>query len=190
MDVVRRNIEALRGRVTVGSVEGAGSAIEIRLPLTLAIIDGFLMAVGDSKFILPLETVVEVIEGARPTATGADGRGCIELRGRLLPVIDLRQLYDLGGTPARSSIVVARAGSEHFGIRVDQLLGQHQTVIKPLGRIFRRLRGLSGSTILGNGEVALILDVNSFHDSVSRSLTQAANPQPITDPTRTEPSVV
>jgi two-component system chemotaxis sensor kinase CheA len=164
MDVVRRNIEALRGSVNVSSEEGRGSCIEIRLPLTLAIIDGFLIGVGPSKFIFPLEAVVEVIEN-RPTQTAFDARGSsiVELRGQVLPVVSLRTLYALESpAPERSSVVVIQAGTRRYGVLVDQLLGQHQTVIKPLGRMFRSLRGMSGSSILGSGEVALIFDVNSL----------------------------
>ncbi|MCX7227892.1 MAG: chemotaxis protein CheA [Burkholderiales bacterium] len=164
MDVVRRNIEALRGTVTIRSEPGAGSAIEIRLPLTLAIIDGFMIGVGPSKFIFPLESVVEVIENRR-TESAVDTRGCgvVELRGQVLPVVGLRALYGLDGPePERSSIVVLKASGQHYGVRVDALLGQHQTVIKPLGRMFRSLRGMSGSSILGTGEVALIFDVVSL----------------------------
>ncbi len=164
MDVVRRNIEALRGSIDLGSEPGQGCRIEIRLPLTLAIIDGFLVGVGSSKFIFPLDAVVEVIEN-RPTvnALDADGRSVVELRGQVLPVISLRQLYALDAeAPERSSVVVVQAGSQRYGVIVDQLLGQHQTVIKPLGRLFRSLRGMSGSSILGNGEVALIFDATSL----------------------------
>jgi len=164
MDVVKRNIEALRGTVTLYSEPGAGSRIEIRLPLTLAIIDGFLIGVGRSKFILPLDAVVEVIEtGPTISPLDAAGRGVVELRGQVLPVVSLRNLYALDCTaPERSSVVVLRAGNRRYGVLVDQLLGQHQTVIKPLARMFRSLRGMSGSSILGNGEVALIFDVNSL----------------------------
>ena len=164
MDVVRRNIEALRGTVNVSSEEGLGSEIEIRLPLTLAIIDGFLVGVGNSRFIFPLDAVVEVIE-TRPSAslTDAKGRSVVELRGQVLPVVSLRSLYALASDePERASVVVIQAGTKRFGVVVDQLLGQHQTVIKPLGRMFRSLRGMSGSSILGNGEVALIFDVHSL----------------------------
>jgi len=165
MDVVRRNIEALRGTVAIHSVEGQGSTIEIRLPLTLAIIDGFLVGVGTSKFIFPLESVVEVIED-RPTATALDARGrsVVELRGHVLPVLSLRTLYALDTPPPeRCSVVVIQAGTQRYGVLVDMLLGQHQTVIKPLGRMFRSLRGMSGSSILGSGEVALIFDVASLN---------------------------
>jgi two-component system, chemotaxis family, sensor kinase CheA len=164
MDVVRRNIEALRGSVTLDSTPGRGAEVEIRLPLTLAIIDGFLVGVGGSRFIFPLDAVVEVIE-SRSTAAPVDahGRGVVELRGQVLPVVDLRALYALDSPPPeRSSVVVIRASGRRYGVVVDQLLGQHQTVIKPLGRMFRSLRGMSGSSILGNGEVALIFDVHSL----------------------------
>lgn len=178
MDVVRRNIESLRGSVALSSEPGRGSRIEIRLPLTLAIIDGFLVGVGASRFVFPLDAVVEVIEGAgADTAIDARGRGTAELRGRVLPVVDLRSLYGLDGTRAeRPSVVVIQAGPERFGVRVDQLLGQHQTVIKPLGRMFRSLRGMSGSSILGNGEVALIFDPATLGQ-----LAAAAPPSPDAD---------
>jgi two-component system chemotaxis sensor kinase CheA len=164
MDVVRRNIEALRGTVTLVSDPGKGSCIEIRLPLTLAIIDGFLVGVGHSKLIFPLDAVVEVIENRTSVSpTDQHGRGFVELRGQVLPVVSLRELYALEGPePERNSVVVLQASGRRYGVRVDQLLGQHQTVIKPLGRMLRSLRGMAGSTILGNGEVALIFDVASL----------------------------
>jgi len=182
MDVVRRNIEALRGSVTVSSEAGQGAHIAIRLPLTLAIIDGFLVGVGPSKFIFPLDAVVEVIE-TRPTASAVDARGrsVVELRGQVLPVVSLRSLYGLDSAPPeRSSVVVIRSGGVRYGVLVDQLLGQHQTVIKPLGRMFRSLRGMSGSSILGNGEVALIFDVGS--------LGQLASVETGGRPTRADPA--
>ena len=176
MDVVRRNIEALRGTVALSSEPGRGSCIEIRLPLTLAIIDGFLIGVGPSKFIFPLDAVVEVIEN-RPTVSELDarGRGSVELRGQVLPVVSLRALYALeSDAPERTSVVVLRAAGRRYGVMVDQLLGQHQTVIKPLGRMFRSLRGMSGSSILGNGEVALIFDVHSLSLLAAEPLAAAS----------------
>ena len=164
MDVVRRNIQGLRGRIDIQSVEGQGTTIEVRLPLTLAIIDGFLVNVADSKFIFPLETVVEVVENRRADQElDANGCGVIELRGQVLPVVSLRALYQLDAPESnRCSVVVIQSGAKRYGVLVDALLGQHQTVIKPLSRIFRSLRGMSGSSILGNGEVALIFDVNAL----------------------------
>lgn len=164
MDVVRRNIQSLRGRIDIHSIEGKGTTIEVRLPLTLAIIDGFLVNVADAKFIFPLETVVEVVENRRADqALDAHGCGAIELRGQVLPVVSLRTLYQLDAPESnRCSVVVIQSGAKRYGVLVDALLGQHQTVIKPLSRIFRSLRGMSGSSILGNGEVALIFDVNAL----------------------------
>jgi two-component system, chemotaxis family, sensor kinase CheA len=172
MDVVSQNIAALRGTVVVKSEFGAGTTIDIRLPLTLAIIDGFLVAVGQSKFILPLESVVEVIENrTSETTMDAKGRSMVELRGEVLPVVSLRALYSLDTLPPeRVSVVVVSAGNVRFGILVDVLLGQHQTVIKPLGRMFKTLRGISGSSILGNGEVALIIDSASLSELASQPL--------------------
>jgi len=175
MDVVLKNIEALRGTVSVLSNQGEGTSVEVRLPLTLAIIDGFLVSIGRAKFIFPLDAVIEVVEN---TATSLDerGRGVIELRGHALPVVDLRALYGLEGDPSeRASIVVIQAGEETYGVRVDALLGQHQTVIKPLGRMFRSLRGMAGSSILGNGEVALICDVNSLCGLATDSVPSTAS---------------
>jgi len=194
MDVVRKNIESLRGQVTLDSEEGLGTTIDIRLPLTLAIIDGFLVSVGASKFVLPLDTVVEVIErrgpaeGLEPSTDPASmdhrGRYCMRLRGELLPVVNLRRLYGLeSDPPARISVVVVQAGHRRYGIEVDQLLGQQQTVIKPLGRMFRTLRGISGSSILGSGEVALIVDVLSLGALAASALARPthaseASPRP------------
>ena len=176
MDVVRRNIEALRGSVELDSTPGRGSCIEIRLPLTLAIIDGFLVGVGDSKFIFPLDAVVEVIASrATGSAVDAQGRSCVELRGALLPVVDIRRLYALDSeSPERSSVVVVRAAGRRYGVLVDNLLGQHQTVIKPLGLMLRSLRGVSGSSILGTGEVALIFDAVALGQLAAQPRSAAA----------------
>jgi two-component system chemotaxis sensor kinase CheA len=171
MDVVRRNIESLRGTVSLASQPGRGSTVQIRLPLTLAIIDGFRVAVAGHTFIVPLEAVVECIE-TPPEAVQLDvesGRACFPLRGEVLPLLCLRQQLHLKGPPAsRRSVVVMRAGPRKVGVVVDRLLGEHQTVIKPLGRLFAPLRGISGSTILGTGAVALILDIAELAQAASR----------------------
>lgn len=169
MDVVRRNIEALRGSLKLTSNPGQGLQVDIRLPLTLAIIDGFLVGVGGSKFVLPLESVVEVIEaGGSHVKVDKTGRHCLELRGAVLPVVRLRTLYSVESTHTdRVSVVVVNSTRGKYGIEVEVLLGQQQTVIKPLGRLFKTLRGISGSSILGSGEVALILDVNSLGSLVT-----------------------
>ncbi|MBL0148917.1 MAG: chemotaxis protein CheA [Ideonella sp.] len=164
MDVVRRNIEALRGQMHIASVEGHGTTIQIRLPLTLAIIDGFLTTVSGIHCVIPLETVVECIEN--PSACNADaerGNGFFDLRGEVLPFVDLRRAFRLSGQrPARQSMLIARTERTKVGLLVDRLHGQHQTVIKPLAPVFAPLRGIAGSTILGSGEVALVLDVSAL----------------------------
>jgi len=176
MDVVRRNIEALRGSLRLNSTPGQGLQVDIRLPLTLAIIDGFLVGVGKSKFVLPLESVVEVIEsGGDSIKVDARGRHCLELRGAVLPVVRLRTLYAVESSlPSRVSVVVVQSARGKYGIEVEVLLGQNQTVIKPLGRLFKTLRGISGSSILGSGEVALILDVGSLADLATGVAAAAA----------------
>ena len=169
MDVVRRNIESLRGTLKLNSQPGHGLQVDIRLPLTLAIIDGFLVGVGASRFVLPLESVVEVIEsGGDAVRADPSGRHCLELRGAVLPVVRLRDLYAIESQhDQRVSVVVVQSSRGQYGIEVEHLLGQQQTVIKPLGRLFRTLRGISGSSILGSGEVALILDVASLGELVT-----------------------
>ena len=156
MDVVRRNIQALRGRVDVRTEVGVGSRFVIRLPLTLAIIDGFLTSVGDASYVIPLDSVVECLELREDDTRGH----MLNLRGEVLPFIRLREFFEVeGNAPPRENVVVISAGGRKAGIVVDQLLGEFQTVIKPLGSLFKHLRGIGGSTILGSGEVALILDV-------------------------------
>ena len=178
MDVVRRNIEALRGTLKLTSRPGVGLQVDIRLPLTLAIIDGFLVGVGASKFVLPLESVVEVIEsGSDKVKVDTSGRHCVELRGAVLPVVRLRTLYSVESSHRdRVSVVVVNSSRGQYGIEVESLLGQQQTVIKPLGRLFKTLRGISGSSILGSGEVALILDVGSLGDLVTGQKALTATP--------------
>jgi two-component system chemotaxis sensor kinase CheA len=158
MDVVRKNIEALRGTVDIASSQGAGTTITIRLPLTLAIIDGFLVGVGSSSYVVPLDTVIECIEMNGAHASGGDAT-YINLRGEVLPFIRLHEMFGESRSSGRENIVVVQYGAQKAGLVVDELLGEFQTVIKPLGKIFQRLSGVSGATILGSGDVAVILDV-------------------------------
>nr|WP_315397426.1 chemotaxis protein CheA [uncultured Duganella sp.] len=169
MDVVKRNITALRGSVDVGSREGAGTTVTVRLPLTLAIIDGFLVQVGGSVFVIPLDMIEECIEFA--TEPGQD---YCNLRGQVLPFIRLRSLFRIDGAATRrESIVVLKLGNTRAGLVVDTLLGEFQTVIKPLSPMFSEVKCISGSTILGSGEVALILDVASLMQAVGGKATVA-----------------
>ena len=171
MDVVRKNITALRGSVDVKTEQGAGSRFTIRLPLTLAIIDGFLTGVGKASYVIPLDMVIECIELA-----GTSGeRDYINLRGEVLPFVRLRELFEVRGErPTRENVVVVQYAGQKAGIVVDQLLGEFQTVIKPLGTLFRNMRGFGGSTILGSGEVALILDVQALVSRCANAEEQLA----------------
>jgi two-component system, chemotaxis family, sensor kinase CheA len=163
MDVVRRNIESLRGTLSIDSVEGKGTTFTMRLPLTLAIIDGFLVGVDRSAYVVPLEMVVECLELSAEDRARIRESGYINLRGEVLPLLRLREAFEIQGDPGkRENIVVVSCAGRRAGFVVDALLGEFQTVIKPLGRLFERLSGISGSTILGNGEVALILDVQAL----------------------------
>ena len=164
MDVVKRNVESLRGQIKVASTPGRGATMQIRLPLTLAIIDGFLTQVAGVSYVLPLEIVAECIETPPGFALGEHGAcGCFDLRGEVVPYIDLRRCFGHDGPrPTRQSLIVVHSTDSRIGLLVDRLLGEYQTVIKPLGSIFQHLEGIAGSTILGSGEVALILDVASL----------------------------
>ncbi len=167
MDVVKRSINALRGTIDLRSTEGVGTTVCIRLPLTLAIIDGFLLGVGKSSFVVPLSTVVECIEMSRQQATDKDW---LDLRGEVLPLVRLRERYDIEGAPGRrQNVVVVQGGGQRVGLVVDQLMGELQTVIKPLGKVFQNVRGVGGFTILGSGAVALLLDVPNLVNHVTRA---------------------
>jgi len=167
MDVVRRNIEALRGTIELSSQEGHGTTVAIRLPLTLAIIDGFLVEVGRSTYVIPLDSVLECIEVGEGQCLGEQA-AYINLRGEVLPFLRLQEVFGEQRTGrTRENIVVVQYGGQKAGLVVDTLLGEFQTVIKPLGRIFERLEGISGATILGSGEVAVILDVPQLVQSAT-----------------------
>ncbi|MBG3877831.1 chemotaxis protein CheA [Desulfovibrio oxamicus] len=159
MDVVKRSIEALRGRIELDSTVGEGTSLTIRLPLTLAIIDGLQVLVGGESYVIPLNHVEECAEHATPSS--ADGRQrIINLRGEIVPYIRLRELFSSSGpAPTIEQVVVVDAQGSRFGLVVDCVVGEHQTVIKSLGRIYKDVPGISGATIKGDGSMALILDV-------------------------------
>jgi two-component system chemotaxis sensor kinase CheA len=162
LDVVRRNIDLLRGTIEVSSTAGKGSTIVIRLPLTLAIIDGFSVRVGSETFVVPLEHVTECTELPAEQCS-SEASGILSLRGTALPYVRLRRVFSLSGqAPKRENIVVVKVNEFHAGIAVDELLGGMQAVVKPLGRAFRGVAGIAGSTVLGDGRVGLIIDVPSL----------------------------
>ena len=161
MDVVKRNIEQLRGTVELASEPGKGSTVRMRLPLTLAIIDAFLMRVGPACYVVPLDVVDECVE--LPATDVAEGADYLGLRGSVLPMMRLRERFSIGGpVPRRQNVVVIRWGARRVGLVVDALLGKLQAVIKPLPEVLSPLDGITGSTILGDGSVALILDIGAL----------------------------
>ncbi|MEA1916942.1 MAG: chemotaxis protein CheA [Campylobacterota bacterium] len=160
MDVVKRNIEDLRGTVEINSAPEEGSLFTIRLPLTLAIIDGFLVQSGDTKYIIPLEMIQECIELDDNFKKHMNGNEFINLRDSILPLLDIRDYFNEAESKTqRENVLVVKYGDYKMGMMVDELFGEFQTVIKPLGEVFKNAPGLSGGTILGSGEIALIFDI-------------------------------
>lgn len=160
MDIVRRNVQALRGTVQVTSQRGVGATVRIRLPLTLAIIEGFGVGVGDETYVIPVDQVVECVELPPEETDAARKEGVLQLRNEPLPFLYLKDHFGLPGNRGRrQSVVVVQHDTNRAGLAVNTLYGATQTVIKPLPAIFKDVAGVSGSTILGNGRVALILDV-------------------------------
>ncbi len=221
MDVVRRNIAALRGSIEIDSTEGVGTTMRVRLPLTLAIIDGFLVGVGQSSFVVPLDMVLECVELSDEEIHAAHGRDHLNLRGEVLPFIRLKELFEIDDAPPpsrvsdededevasnwsgssasrtaggailtaegaaalaadpelafilhpvqRENVVVVQYAGHRAGLVVENLMGEFQTVIRPLGQIFNGIQGIAGFTILGSGQVALILDVPGLVRRVASS---------------------
>lgn len=160
MDVVKKTIEGLRGSLDITSNPGEGSVVSLRIPLTLAIIDGLLVRVGVSRFVIPLANVEECVELSPAQDLRSTGRSLITLRDELVPFIRLREQFKTGTAPdPHQKIVVVSTGQDRVGLVVDQILGDHQTVIKPLSSFHADVGSFSGATILGDGGVALILDI-------------------------------
>lgn len=160
MDVVKRTIESLRGAIDITSVPGEGSTVVLRIPLTLAIIDGLLVRVGEGRYVIPLAAVEECLELSLEEDLRSRGRSFITLRDRLVPFLRLREMFETGTRPdPHQKIVVIATGAERVGLVVDQIIGSHQTVIKSMSPLHRDVSTFAGATILGDGGVALILDV-------------------------------
>jgi two-component system chemotaxis sensor kinase CheA len=157
MDIVRRNVESLRGTLSIDSESGTGTTINIRLPLTVAVIDGFAVGVCHETYIIPIDAIVECTE---MTAEEEREVGVINLRGEPLPFVRLRSIFGFDTADAtRENVVVVEHPHGRAGIVVDRLFGSSQVVMKPLGRFLKQVPGVAGSSILGNGRVALILDI-------------------------------
>jgi two-component system, chemotaxis family, sensor kinase CheA len=171
MDVVKKQIDALRGSLVLASEPGKGTRISLTLPLTLAIIDGLLVEIGSDQFIIPMNAVMENVELPGADRLRGNGRNVIAVRQELVPYIDLRQVFQLGGErPPIEKIVIVQQEDQRVGLVVDRVIGTHQTVIQSLGRFFRDIDIVSGSTVMGDGRVALILDIPG--------LVRRANPSP------------
>ncbi len=165
MDVVKRMIDALRGTIDIQSRPGEGATFTLRLPLTLAIIEGLLVRVAGERYVLPLSAVEECIELSPEDDARSTGRDFLNIRGDLVPFVRLRGLFDLRGPHSPyPKVVVVSSGDFRFGVVVDQIIGGHQTVIKSLSKLHSDIPTFSGATILGDGSVALILDVPRLLD--------------------------
>lgn len=176
MDVVRKTVQSLGGNIEITSEEHVGTTFLIRLPLTLAIIDGLLVSIGKEKFIVPLSVVHECVEIPREKIVKGLGRKLTELRGEQIPYVNLRDEFVFDGEgPSIQQVVVVKIGENRVGLVVDNIIGKHQTVIKTLSGISKEADCISGATILGDGGVALILDVQKLSSSIEkRELTQVA----------------
>jgi two-component system, chemotaxis family, sensor kinase CheA len=169
LDVVRRSVEALRGSLTVRSREGEGTTFTIRLPLMLTIIQGFGLEVAGETLVVPLESVVECLDLPEPGRRGENATGLIDLRGEPLPFVRLRRhLGFVEGRPSREQVAVVQHRERRVGLVADSLLGESQAVVKPMGRLFKHVGAVAGSTILGNGRVGLLLDVASVVEDARR----------------------
>lgn len=163
MDVVKKGIDGLNGSITITSQINVGTTITLKLPLTMAIIDGLLVRIAESFFVLPLSSIEECVELTREDVAQSFGRNIVHIRGEVVPYIPLRERFGISGeSPAIEQVIINRVGEERFGLVVDQVIGQHQTVIKNLGNFYRQIKEVSGATILGDGTVALIIDITQL----------------------------
>jgi len=163
MDVVKKSIEALRGSIEIDSQRGVGTTITIKLPLTLAIIEGLLVTIEQEFFVVPLSVVTECVELTREDVARAHGHKIARVRDEIVPYVHLRERFEMAGAPpAIEQIVITELNGARVGLVVDQVIGEQQTVIKSLGRVYRSIEGISGATLLGDGTVALILDASQL----------------------------
>jgi two-component system chemotaxis sensor kinase CheA len=185
MDVVRRNVEALQGSISIRSVKGKGCRMIVRLPLTLAILDGLLVRVGTDSYVIPLLSVVESIKPKSEEIQKVLARGeVISLRGEIVPLLRLDRILNLRSTlkqPDDNLLVIVEDQGRKFSLAVDELLGQQQVVIKNLEANFQKVAGVAGATILGDGRVALILDINGLCSLAAKGGTTAETTTAVTE---------
>jgi two-component system chemotaxis sensor kinase CheA len=173
MDVVKRQFDALHGQVAMSSAVGQGTKLTLTLPLTLAIIDGLLVEIGRDQFIIPMSVVTENVELSRAERSRNNRRNVVAVRGELIPYIRLRELFgDVSAEPDIEKIVIGSHESQHVGVVVDRVLGNHQAVIQSLGKFYRDIEFVSGATIMGDGRVALILDLAGLVRHIGTRETQ------------------
>ena len=179
MDVVKRQIDSLGGSAQLSTVAGAGMKVTLKIPLTLAIIEGLLVRIAREFFVVPLSSVDGCIEIRKDELSIMGRKQIVDYREELVPFVRLRDFFEFGAgeagpggfadcEPEIEQMVIASAQEYRIGLVVDQVIGDYQTVIKPLGRMYRDVDGISGATILGDGTVALILDVNRLAFVVQR----------------------
>jgi two-component system, chemotaxis family, sensor kinase CheA len=174
MDVVHQRVESLRGTIEVASRPGWGTSVTMRMPLTMAIIDGLLVGVGDACFVLPMASTLECIELTRDDIARANGKHIANVRGELVPYVRLREHFNMTSRgPDIEQIMLVESGEGRVGFVVDRVMGNCQTVIKSLGRFYREVQMVSGATILGNGTVALILDPERLVQDALRAERQS-----------------
>jgi two-component system chemotaxis sensor kinase CheA len=179
MDVVRQRVDSLRGSIDVASAPGQGTTVTLRLPLTLAIIDGLLVRIGEAFFVLPLANTQECVELTQADVEAANGKHLAHVRGELIPYIRLREYFNIRSPrPKIEQIMIVETEAGRYGFVVDVVLGDCQTVIKNLGRFYRHVQVVSGATILGNGTVALILDPERLAQDAVRAVSQSARGRP------------
>jgi two-component system chemotaxis sensor kinase CheA len=164
MDVVRRNVEALRGTIEIASAAAVGTTVSLRVPLTVAIIDGFVVGISDERYVIPVGSVTECLTASETEPNARSG--VLSVRGEALPYIRLRHVLGVSKSdvPPRESIVIVQSEGRNVGLVVDELIGETQAVIKPLSGLFNEVRGVSGTTIMGDGRISLILDVGPLLD--------------------------
>jgi len=187
MDVVKRSIQDLGGQVGIRSEPGRGTTLTITLPMTLAIIEGLMVAVSEERYVLPLSCVEECIEVERGSEGKRNGQRLARVRGDLVPYLSLREWFAVSGAaPDIEQIVVTRLGEQRFGFSVDQVVGQYQTVVKRLGKLYEGTAGLAGATILGDGGVAMILDAGALAESLEDEVRTRGRKQTGRPPMGTE----
>ena len=176
MDVVRRNIEAIGGRIEIESSVGKGSVFRIHLPLTLAIVDGMCVSVGDQIFVVPLVSIVESIQPAKDQIKVISNDNLLWIREQYWPLIPLHKTMEIEhaiSEPDKAIVVLIESSKKRFALLVDALVGQQQVVIKSLEKHYKRVTGVAGATIMGDGGVAMILDVESLAGLVKPPSTES-----------------